>query len=157
MTTFTHILVPVDGSEGAHKAVELASDLAGQYGAALSVMHVLRPAGEGFAKEDLEPYLTPEHLRATGRDATEREHVLGAANAIVDREADFLKGKGHTVNARLVEAGDPARTIVDHASGHDIDLIVIGSRGRGELTSLLLGSVSHEVARTSPCTCITVR
>ena len=57
----------------------------------------------------------------------------------------------------IVVEGDPVRTIVDTAKARDIDMIVIGSRGRGDLEGLLLGSVSHMVVQLAPCTCVVVR
>ena len=149
---FTNILVPVDGSEPAHKAVTVAGDLAGRYHARLTVIHVLRGAGSGLVPEELQPYLTAEHLRLTEHDI-----IQTAAREIVDREAEFLKRNGHADVDCCVEVGDPARTIVEYARTHGVDLIVIGSRGRGDLGGLLLGSTSHKVAHLAPCTCLTVR
>jgi nucleotide-binding universal stress UspA family protein len=52
---------------------------------------------------------------------------------------------------------DPAKAILDCAKTEGADLIVIGSRGLGDLKGLLVGSVSHKVCRLADCTCITVR
>lgn len=58
---------------------------------------------------------------------------------------------------RLVVAGEPAEAIVEVAAGRDVELIVIGSRGRGALTSATLGSVSSAVATRAPCPVTIVR
>ncbi|NQU72224.1 MAG: universal stress protein, partial [Rhodospirillales bacterium] len=47
--------------------------------------------------------------------------------------------------------------IIEYAEQHDIDMIVIGSRGLGDLKGMLLGSVSHKVAHLAECSCITVK
>jgi nucleotide-binding universal stress UspA family protein len=51
--------------------------------------------------------------------------------------------------AVTLEGGAPASMIVDYAKNVDADLIVVGSRGRGALGTLLLGSVSHGIAHAS--------
>ncbi|MCZ7597652.1 MAG: universal stress protein [Gammaproteobacteria bacterium] len=49
-----------------------------------------------------------------------------------------------------VTTGDPARGIIDSARSLPADMIVVGSRGLGELSGLLLGSVSHKVSHRHP-------
>lgn len=127
---FTNVLVAVDGSEPAHKAAKFAADLAERYGAKLTILCVWSPV------EDL------------GRSEAEE---------IVDREAHALEDGRHGWITRVAKFGDPAAVVIDYAQEDKIDLIVIGSRGRSGMTSLLLGSVSHRVATHAPCTCITVR
>ena len=58
---------------------------------------------------------------------------------------------------KSVVAGRPFVEIIQYARGHDIDLIVISTHGRGALTSMLLGSVTEKVVRKAPCAVLTVR
>jgi nucleotide-binding universal stress UspA family protein len=60
------------------------------------------------------------------------------------------------VHARVLR-GDPAEGIVNFARDHQIDLLVLGSRGRSKLGSMLLGSVSNKVCQMSNCTTVTVK
>ena len=60
------------------------------------------------------------------------------------------------VEAVVVE-GDPAQKIVEVARSRQVDAIVMGSRGLGDLQGLLLGSVSHKVAHTAPSSCVIIR
>ena len=53
--------------------------------------------------------------------------------------------------------GHPARAIVKTATSQGIDVIVMGTHGRGGFAHLLLGSVAERVVRTSPCAVLTVR
>ena len=53
--------------------------------------------------------------------------------------------------------GDPVKEILRHAEEDAANLIVMGSRGLGDLQGLLMGSVSHKVSQLSPCSCITVK
>jgi nucleotide-binding universal stress UspA family protein len=56
-----------------------------------------------------------------------------------------------------VKRGQPARTIVSTAEEVQADAIVLGSRGLGDVSGLLLGSVSHKVASLAKCNVITVK
>lgn len=149
---FKNILVAVDGSPAAHKAVEVVASLASQSAGSITVLHVLPRAGSAVVPEELAPYLTAEHIQMT-----EADFLRSSAEEIVENEAAFLRSQGHKKVERYVEIGDPAHTIIQYATSHGVDVIVIGSRGRSDLAQLMLGSVSHKVAQLSPCTCITVR
>ena len=53
--------------------------------------------------------------------------------------------------------GDPSERIINYAKDHDVDIIVIGSRGLGTFKGLLLGSVSNKVSHRADRTCVIVR
>ena len=53
--------------------------------------------------------------------------------------------------------GDPAEVVLDLATKHKADMIVMGSRGLSDFKGLLLGSISHKVSAQAECTCITVK
>lgn len=54
-------------------------------------------------------------------------------------------------------SGGPARVLVEHAIRQNADLVVVGNRGRGDLASLLLGSTSHAVIHTAPCSVLVAK
>jgi nucleotide-binding universal stress UspA family protein len=56
-----------------------------------------------------------------------------------------------------VEVGDPASAIVSVATAEKPDMLVMGSRGLGDIQGLLMGSVSHKVSHLAPCTVVTVK
>jgi nucleotide-binding universal stress UspA family protein len=135
---FHSILVPVDGSAHAQRALAEAADLTRQGSAGLTVMTcapdptawLLGGAGWG-ATVDLD-----QIIRDT--DAQHRRLLDEAAAAVADAHP-----------ATVFVHGRPGRAIVQQVEEHGHDLVVMGSRGRGDVKSLLLGSVSHEVLQTS--------
>lgn len=78
-----------------------------------------------------------------------------AVTADLDEAAGGLPG--NLAITKLVEVGRPAAVIVDRASSGDYDLVVVGSRGRGEAAALFLGSVSQHVAHGSEVPVLIVR
>jgi nucleotide-binding universal stress UspA family protein len=171
------IIVPTDGSDHAAKALELAADLAGKYNAGIVILHVLlrdaEPgemkalAGSGIGKEtvaelDRLAELPLETEVLTGAYAPLHVMVphnvleeVGKAIAEKARAAAAAKGVSD-ISVRLV-SGDAAKQIVAAAEKENADMIVMGSRGFGDLKGLLVGSVSHKVSHLAPCTCVTVK
>lgn len=72
-------------------------------------------------------------------------------------EAKSIASKAGPENVKtVVRESKPARTLLEYAKGNDIDLIVVGSRGIGELDAALLGSVSQMIGMLSECTVMIV-
>jgi len=141
----TKILVAVDGSEHADRALAMACDIAGKYHAELHLIHVPQFEGVPMPLGAGAPVL-PETFQAM-EDAGDRvlEEAIEAANARSCRPA-----------TAATKHGDPATVIQERASEVGADLLVMGRRGRGSLTGLLLGSVSQKLAQVSPCALLTV-
>ena len=76
--------------------------------------------------------------------------MTAAATEIVEKQ-------GLDVAGSEVVVGSAANEILEFADRHNIDGIVMGSRGLSDFKGLLLGSVSHKVGHLAKCTCITVR
>jgi nucleotide-binding universal stress UspA family protein len=124
---YKKILVATDGSEHAKHVLNSAVKTAGKWGAELIILTVVPPGS---------PALYVSETRA------HHQKVLNdAAEAVVnmDKDLKFL--------TRL-EEGPPSTMIVRIAEDEDIDLIVMGSRGLGGFTGLLLGSTSRQVVET---------
>jgi nucleotide-binding universal stress UspA family protein len=136
---FRHILVAIDGSDHARHALVEAIDLACATNATLTVMTVV-PKTNPWALGG--GYYAPVDLDDLQRQAVRNyERTLGTA--IAAWVPDDMPVTG------IVRRGAVAPTIVDQAVTGNHDLIVVGSRGRGELRSLLRGSVSHQVVETN--------
>ncbi|MGD9047535.1 MAG: universal stress protein [Anaerolineae bacterium] len=126
---FKSILLATDGSSHAEKALRYARDLALRDDAQVIVVHAFEPV--------------PTHLGEPWRDRIVARHVT-AGRGVADEAAQKLQEAGIDVIVEVLE-GPPADAILRVANVRQPDLIVMGSRGHGELASLLLGSVSHRV------------
>lgn len=136
----TTILVAVDGSGHADRALEWGVDLARCREAPLTVVHVMRWPGTDRVPRGLEEYERLEHVRITEHDL-----LQSAADKIVAKAEARARDAGIGEVATLVLTGDPATEITAAAENLDADLIVMGSRGLSDLPGLVLGSVSHRV------------
>jgi nucleotide-binding universal stress UspA family protein len=131
---FETILLAVDGSEHAEKAAELAAQLARAGNDEVVVIHVTELLPSRY---QVQPGVDYEF----DKDAIELARGYAA-----DMEADGLKAR---VELRHSQYGHIARVVTNLADELDAGLIVMGSRGRSDLSALLLGSVAHKVLHLS--------
>jgi nucleotide-binding universal stress UspA family protein len=134
---FTRILVPTDFSKPSDAALAHARRLADSTGATLHVLHVVDNM----------------FLRAVLADP--RDYETAALRQLQDRVP--TEDRGAPAILVLERSDEPADEITSYARTHDIDLIVMGTHGRGRMAHLLLGSVAEKVARTAPCPVLTMR
>lgn len=151
--TFEKLLVAVDGSDHATRALEAAADLATHYGSEVVLIHVVHEP-TGTVPRGLEEFERLEHVHVSERDLLE-----SAGQRIVQKAEAQIRQLGVTNVASLVESGKPAPAIVAHIKRdlQPTDGVVMGRRGLGDLGGLLLGSVSHRVAHDAACAVITVQ
>ena len=146
------ILVAIDGSRSAEKAVALASDIAQKYGAKVLLLYVVTEAAGANI---------PEHMRTSAEMENVKVTTAGLLRAIgqeILKEAqEIARGHGVEQVEALIEIGDPAQRIIAAAKDRGVDLIAIGQRGLGDAAALLLGSVSHKVVQLAECPCLTVK
>jgi len=131
-TKLSKILVAVDGSESAGKALEYVSQLAKKHKAKVTLLNV---------QESKIFDLKPEVARKLG------ENILSDA---------ATKVKGLKLSTQL-EFGNPPETIIEVAEKGNYDLIVVGSRGLSNVKRFFLGSVSDDVSHHAKCSVLIVR
>ena len=143
------LLVALDGSNHSLKAVDYASEIAAALEAKVIILNVVKTQE---LPEGLREYAEAEHIKGTDIEVLKRIGSDLVANA--NRRA---KEKGVDDVVGEVEEGPAARTIVARAQHHDVDMIVIGSRGFGNIEATLRGGVSHRVELLAKCPVLTVK
>lgn len=142
----SRIVVGVDESDNARRAVAWAIEEAQLRGAELLLTHVYPPHAHSYPMPD---YLAEPELGDTPSD-----EVLRAAHAEVIGEVLADVDPGDVVTTRVIRQGSPAAVLCEVAE--DADLLVVGARGLGGFRGLLLGSVSQQVVSHSPCPVVVV-
>ena len=144
MMTLKSVLVPTDFSECSEAALKYGRTLAASFGATLHLLHVVQ-----------DPYTQPwaaEAFPAPLGDLMEQWQAQARK-----RLTDWLPESERADVRVTVLTGSPFFEIVRYAKDQQIDLIVIGTHGRGAIGHLLLGSVTERVVRKAPCPVLTIR
>ena len=143
------ILIAVDGSSHSVKAVEYGAEIAAATKADVILLYVVKE------------YAIPEAVREFAR----AEHVFGMDIDLLKRAAQFILDKAVEAARKAgvnnieveVEEGMVARTIANRAEHHRVSLLVLGSRGMGDLEATLRGGVSHRVGLIAKCPVLVVK
>jgi nucleotide-binding universal stress UspA family protein len=137
---YDRILMAVDQSDAAERVINAAREMASLCDGEVWVLHirekeVLLRGGSFAIESDTEAQSIVEHAAQELHDAGVKAHY----------------------EVRTTLYGQAAREIVDAASAYDTGVIVMGSRGRSDLTGLLLGSTAHKVIHLADCPVLVVR
>jgi len=146
MFTLKTILVPTDFSEASQAALVYAKALAAPFGASIHLVHVMEDLLAHAWAAEVYVASMPNLRDEIEKEARERLSALLAAEE---------RQQYGVVTALL--AGNPFLEIIRYAKAQNVDLIVIGTHGRGAIAHMLLGSVAEKVVRKSPCPVLTVR
>jgi nucleotide-binding universal stress UspA family protein len=163
---FTHMLVPTDFSEPATHAFRYAIEEATVHQAKVTLLHVLPPRSgtdvyyvSGSPEPPRQESLDPAVGGRLGAQSAAQPTVVRsdpneeALTRLRDLVPDSFRG---TWDVEVAD-GQPADTIVRFARERRVDLIVMGTHGRGGLQHMLLGSVAEKVVRLAGCPVLTVR
>ncbi|MEW8050959.1 MAG: universal stress protein [Candidatus Thiodiazotropha sp.] len=139
------ILVAVDLSESTAKIVEKAEELAIALSAKLWLLHVAEPEPD-FVGYDV----GPQSVRDTLSQTFHEEHRQ------IQEIAERIRDNGIDATALLVQ-GATVETVMQEASRLGVDMIVIGTHGRGAMYQLLMGSVTKGVLHAADCPVLVVQ
>jgi nucleotide-binding universal stress UspA family protein len=144
---FKRILVPVDGSKHARRAVDAAAELSKQHESTIFLLHVIR--NMSLPREILK-------MVESGEVTESRKEILEDSAAIILETAQERlaeAGIPGVVGTHVV--GDPASRIAEHAEQNGVDLIVLGHRGLNPGGDLL-GSVARKLLNTTDLPCLVI-
>ena len=145
MIVLKNILVATDFSEPSANALAYGRDLTRAYGATLHLLHVTDNIMLHYAPEV--GFAVPEMQRDLDRAARrELDELITADDVRTMRVIPVLES-----------ATNAATAIVAYAQAQEVDLIIVGTHGRGAMKQLIMGSVAERVVRTAPCPVLAVR
>lgn len=141
------LLLPTDGSDPADAAADWGIDLAAAVDATVHILCVAEPNAGGrvsslFDDDDDSAVDRDQLLEQSG------DHSGSIATTASEADLDFLTP---------TRTGNPAEEIGSYAAENDIDVIVMGTHGRGGFERFVLGSVTDEVLRSAPIPVVTIR
>lgn len=142
MISLKKIMVPTDFSDHSAKAVRYGEELALKFSAELHLVHVVEIAPMLYTEGAVFPFESTKEI--TDAAASHLEKIEIDSENIVQV-------------SRTVSEGSPFVEIVRYAKENSIDLIVLGTHGRGAIAHMLMGSVAEKVARKAPCPVLVVR
>jgi nucleotide-binding universal stress UspA family protein len=170
------IIVPTDGSQHANNAVELAGEIAAKFDAHLIILQVLLHHNSTSDLRELCKELGASAEISDQLDKLDDVMIEASAAAyapvpipvspavlrqvgelIANKAREAAKSGGVSQVTTQVVDGKPADCIIAAAEFAKADMIVMGRRGLGNVSGLLMGSVSHKVSHLADCACVTVK
>lgn len=141
LTMYDEILIPTDGTSGIKHVTDCALGIAEPSGAQVHTLYVVDERAYLSVPDDAREQVNFA-LESDGHDATR-----SVAERVIEAGCEAV---------REVRWGDPSVVIITYALENDIDLIVMGTRGKTGFERYMLGSVAEKVVRTSPVPVLTV-
>ena len=140
-STIRHILVPFDESEYSSRAFIYALDLAKKYGAELSVISIMYSS-------------LPTHIQHQTTIDDDKEKMIEKS---FRRLRDVAKKFGIPIKTEMIMELEIVDNILSYVSAHKVNLIVMGTRGRGGPNRLMFGSVAMAISQKALCPVMLVK
>jgi nucleotide-binding universal stress UspA family protein len=141
-TIFSKILVAIDGSDASMDAADYAISISKEYNVELCAIHVIRADVDLFGPHETSEFMTT--MRNEGEKYLNKVRLKANEKSI-------------QIKTEIISFINIAGAIVDYAEENNIDLIVIGTRGRSGFKKLLLGSVASHVVTYAHCPVLVVK
>ena len=157
-----HILVPTDFSEIARAALEYAVELCQDFQGRITLLHVshTEKVQETLTGLDAIGYLSNTlELPPTSSGCAPTFNVDELKNVARQKLEECVDAawRERVPIETAIEEGRPSVKIVEYAHDHEVDMIVMGTHGRGPVGHMFLGSVTENVIRAADCPVLTVR
>jgi nucleotide-binding universal stress UspA family protein len=143
--TFKNILVPYDGSTYANRAFNKAIEIAKQHNSNLKVVACLDIANLGGWYID----------KRINKDIMKKAKNL--TKELFSKLDDTAKKRSMHVDFKIIESNNTVKSLISFAKSKNIDLIIMGSSGRGKFDKVLLGSVSNRVIQKAKCPVLIIK
>lgn len=147
MVKLQKILCPIDFSENSLEALKYAAHTALKENATVYLIHIVDSRVYDYGGpiyEPITPVMKPVVDQASKDQLTDK---------LLEKVPKEIQGRVETV----VSFGVPFVEIIKAARDYDVDLIIMGTRGRSGVSHMLIGSVAEKVVRKAPCPVLTVR
>ncbi len=145
MEAINKIMVPIDGSDTSKEAMVYAAALARAFHASVTILVV--------ADDQYLDWIGPAHFTNEMMKQIDDNSIVQARKILDEFEFDSSLKEVE----KVVRRGVPFQEIIDYASSEQVDMIVMGTRGRKGVPHLMMGSVAEKVVRLAPCPVLTVK
>lgn len=145
---FDKVLVALDGSDHAQRALQMAANLAQRCDAALILFHSVEVNA-----------FRSDYDRRVIESAREVYRRIGMeqADAILREAEDVARAAGLNKVTRVVGEGDPVKAMLKITRETPVDVLVVGTRGLTGLREIAMGSVAHKMSVAAPCPVLIVK
>jgi nucleotide-binding universal stress UspA family protein len=148
------MLVAIDGSDASSKAADYAIFLSKEYNAELLyALHVIHPADVDLSFGQIKEEIPPSSYYVVANTNNNKEE----AQKYLDKVKLMANEKNVQIKTEVIASTNIAGGIVDYAEDKDVNLIVVGTRGKSGFKKVLLGSVAGNVVTYAHCPVLVVK